>query len=87
MNKKLSTQKKPPLEISLRAADQFGMALKRLRKLRGWTQTELSRRSRIRQAHLSMIESGKLNPEATTIFVLCSALDLEVVIRPRGSNG
>ena len=46
----------------------LGTKLKALREARGWSQHELSRRARVRQALLSELESGK--KEDTTGSVL-----------------
>jgi HTH-type transcriptional regulator / antitoxin HipB len=65
---------------------QFGESLRRRRKLLGWAQTELSRRSGVKQANLSAIENGAAGARLATIFRLLSALDLELSVRQRAKS-
>jgi transcriptional regulator with XRE-family HTH domain len=76
----------PSVEIRTRAYDQLGKAIRRFRKLRGWSQSELSQKARITQAQISLIESGKRSPEASTIYHLCAVLGIDVILRPRKSE-
>jgi HTH-type transcriptional regulator/antitoxin HipB len=65
-----------------RTPKQLGTALRRVRKQKGLTQPVLSTQTGKRQATISNLEiegSGTLE----TLFSLLSALDLELVIRPR----
>lgn len=50
------------------------------RDRKGLSQRELSRISGIPQKTISRIESGKDIPKMSTLFKLCSALDLEIQI-------
>ncbi len=68
-----------------RTLKQLGAALRRYRKQGGLTQAELSDRISKRQATISNLESegsGTLE----TLFAVLSALDLEVVVQPRGTS-
>jgi HTH-type transcriptional regulator/antitoxin HipB len=61
---------------------QLGSTLRRYRKKKPLTQAQLSSRIGMRQATISTLESfgtGTLE----TLFSVLSALDLELVIRPR----
>lgn len=89
MPRKTTGKGTPPArapEIPCRSSNQLGAALARFRRLKGLTQVELSRSSGIRQATLSQIENGTTTPSANTVFAICAALGLELVVRSRGSN-
>ena len=62
----------------------FGENLRLARLKAGLTQQELAAKANIRQAHLSQIESGKLNPMLTTMVTLADAVgkDLRTLLRP-----
>jgi HTH-type transcriptional regulator/antitoxin HipB len=65
-----------------RTPKQLGAALRRYRKQGGSTQSFLAERINKRQATVSSLESaggGTLD----TLFAVLSALDLELVVRPR----
>jgi len=49
----------------------------------GLSQRALSERSGLTQAHISQIETGKLEPGLASFIDLARALDLEVVLVPR----
>ena len=70
------------MDQATRTPKQLGAALRRYRKQRGSTQSSLAERINKRQATISSLESaggGTLD----TLFALLSALDLEIVLRPR----
>lgn len=53
--------------------------IRELRILKGWTQTELSRRSGVKQGVLSDIESGKTkHPRCDTLAAIAAALEVPV---------
>jgi HTH-type transcriptional regulator/antitoxin HipB len=65
-----------------RTPTQLGAALRRYRKQRGVSQLDLGARVNKRQATVSNLEAvgtGTLD----TLFAVLSALDLELVVRPR----
>ena len=66
-----------------RSPAQMGAVLKRRRRLIGQTQAELSHKTGLRQATLSSAEAGA-PMQLQTLFRLLAALDLEIVVRPRG---
>lgn len=71
---------------SARTHKQLGQELRRYRKKRGFTQTELGRLIAKRQATVSNLEaegSGTLE----TLYAVLAALDLELGIRPRSKGG
>ncbi len=65
---------------------QIGNLIRRARKQRGLSQTQLGEKTGLRQATISLIETG--NPAATleTILTILSALDLEFRISPRSKG-
>lgn len=65
---------------------QIGNLIRRARKQRGLSQTQLGEKAGLRQATISMIETG--NPAATleTILTVLSVLDLEFRIAPRSKG-
>ena len=53
--------------------------IRELRILKGWTQTELSRRSGVKQGVLSDIESGKTkHPRCDTLAAIAAALEVPI---------
>ena len=68
-----------------RTPRQLGAVLRRYRKQDGSTQASLAERINKRQATVSSLESvGSGNLE--TLFAVLSALDLELIVRPRTKN-
>lgn len=65
---------------------QIGNLIRRARKQRGLSQTQLGEKTGLRQATISLIETG--NPAATmeTILTVLSVLDLEFRIAPRSKG-
>lgn len=55
-------------------AAQVGHRLRELRVARGWSLSELARRSRIGKGTLSSLESGRRNPTLETLYALTTAL-------------
>jgi transcriptional regulator with XRE-family HTH domain len=62
----------------------FGENLRLARLRAGLTQQELAAKANIRQAHLSQIEGGKLNPMLMTMVALADAVgnDLRTLLKP-----
>ena len=53
------------------------MQLTRLRQARGWSKSELGRRSGVNQVTISVIEARRLAPYASQMRKLAQALDYE----------
>lgn len=68
-----------------RTPKQLGGALRRVRKQRDLSQTDLSSRIGKRQATISTLESAG-NATLETLFAVLSALDLEIAVRPRSKG-
>jgi HTH-type transcriptional regulator/antitoxin HipB len=73
----------PPLEIITRAPHQLGQALARLRTQRDLSQATLAQNAGLRQATVSKAEKGSGTTAIKTIYDMCAALGLELVVRPR----
>lgn len=83
MKRILSENKKIFLEVATRAPDQLGVAITRLRLQAALTQEKLAKSAGIRQATVSKTERGVGSTEIKTIYAICAALGLELVLRPR----
>ena len=66
-----------------RTSKQLGTIIQRARKKRGWTQTQLAERAGLRQATISIIESGTTAAKLDSILAVLAALDLEFRIGAR----
>lgn len=69
-----------------RTQRQIGTIIQRARKARGWTQTTLAEQAGLRQATVSMIESGETTARLETILSVLAALDLEFRIAERSKG-
>jgi HTH-type transcriptional regulator/antitoxin HipB len=69
-----------------RSPEQIGNAIRRARKKRGMSQSELGERAGLRQETISLIENGNPAAKLETILVVFSALDLELQIAPRAQD-
>ena len=58
--------------------DRIGLRILTLRKMRGWSQDELARRSGLQRTHISRIEQGKYAVTLETIQAIAEALDMTV---------
>ena len=70
-----------------RSPEQIGNIIRRARKKSGMSQSELGKRSGLRQETISLIESGNPATKLETILAVTSALGLEFQISPRVSQG
>lgn len=69
-----------------RTPKDIGHAIRRARKQQKLSQQELAIRSGIWQETISKIENGSSGARLETIFDLCAALDLEIVIAKRSQS-
>lgn len=69
-----------------RTPQQIGSLVRRTRKKRGLSQTELGERAGLRQETISLIESGNPATKLETILAVLAALDLEFRIVPRSKG-
>jgi HTH-type transcriptional regulator / antitoxin HipB len=70
-----------------RDAKQIGNIVRRFRKKKALTQTELGARTALRQETISLIENGNPAAKIKTLLAVLAALDLEFLIAPRSKGG
>ena len=66
-----------------RSARQLGIAVRRVRKKRTLTQSQLGHLMNARQATVSKLEKGAGSARLQTLLDALTALDLELVVRQR----
>lgn len=66
-----------------RTPQQLGAIIRRARKRRNWTQTDLANGAGLRQQAVSLIESGRQSGKIDTILAILAALELELHVAPR----
>ncbi len=69
-----------------RTPADIGHALRRARKKKHLTQKELAVRSGVWQETISKIENGLSGAKLDTIFDICAALDLELLVTDRSQG-
>ena len=81
-----SSVKERLMETLARTPEHIGTALRRTRKVKGWTQKDVSERSGLRVATISSVENGDAGTQIKTILAIMMALDLEFRIGNRGTS-
>ena len=71
------------MEQIARTPRQIGAALRRQRKQLGLSQEQIGTRVKLRQATISNMENGDRGTKLGTLLDALTALNLELVIRPR----
>lgn len=71
------------MEQIARDEKQLGAILRRARRQAGLSQSELRDRIYLRQGTISRLEGGAPAVQLRTLIAVLSALDLELVVRPR----
>lgn len=71
------------MEQIARTAAQLGSALRRRRRELTLTQTKVGEQTRLRQGTISRLENGEPKIQLQTLVDVLTALDLELVVRPR----
>lgn len=71
------------MEQIARNVNQIAAAVRRRRRKLGLSQKELGGKIKLRQATLSRLEAGEPAVRLSTLLDALSALNLEIVIRPR----
>ncbi len=66
-----------------RSPKQIGNLIRRARRRRGWSQTQLGERAGFRQETISIIENGNPAAKLDTLLIILGALDLEFQVGPR----
>lgn len=71
------------MEQIARTSKQVAAAVRRIRRQQNLTQTELGKKIGLRQATISRLEAGEEATLLQTLLDTLTALNLELVIRPR----
>jgi transcriptional regulator with XRE-family HTH domain len=71
-------------EFVVRGASSFGAAVREFRLRRALSQSELAERSGLHRTYVSGLESGRSTEAMRNLVRTANALDLEIVIRPKG---
>jgi HTH-type transcriptional regulator / antitoxin HipB len=71
------------MDTIARTSKHLGAAIRRYRRLQNLTQAGLGKKMHARQATVSKIEAGEPATQLKTLMDALTALDLELVIRPR----
>lgn len=66
-----------------RTPKQVGDAIRRRRRSQGLKQKDLGDKTKLRQATISGLEAGEAGTHLRTLLDVLTALDLELVVRPR----
>jgi DNA-binding XRE family transcriptional regulator len=83
MEKKNNAKEQLFNSITFRSVDAMAQALKRVRKLHRYSQTELAKKTGLTQATISRVESGSKKVEIGTLILIFAALNADLVITPR----
>jgi HTH-type transcriptional regulator / antitoxin HipB len=74
------------IEHIARTEKQLGAILRRARKHAGLTQGKLGEQIHLRQGTVSRLEAGAPAVQLRTLMETLSALNLELIVRPRGQG-
>jgi HTH-type transcriptional regulator/antitoxin HipB len=74
-----------PHAIRVRSPEALGRAVRAARTRAGLTQAELAERARANRYAIVILESGHETRAIEILFDTLAALDLELVVRPRGN--
>lgn len=66
-----------------RTPKQIGAAVRRHRRALGINQKDVGEKTHLRQATISGLEAGETGIQLRTLFGVLTALNLELVVRPR----
>ncbi len=66
-----------------RTPKQIGAAVRRHRRALRMNQKDVGKKTQLRQATISGLEAGEAGTQLRTLFGVLTALNLELVIRPR----
>lgn len=69
-----------------RSSRQVGQLIRRFRRERGLSQTQLAQLAGRRQEMISKIETGQGGVKLDTLFGVLAALGLELVVEPRSQS-
>lgn len=70
----------------VRSPLQLGTLIRRARRSRGWTQSDLASLAGLRQELVSKIETGHEGTKVSSIHALFAALDFDLVVEERNAR-
>jgi HTH-type transcriptional regulator/antitoxin HipB len=70
----------------VRSPVQLGNIIRRARRSRGWTQSQLADHAGLRQELVSKIETGHEGTKLSTIHAIFAALSLDLVVEARNAR-
>ncbi|OFY94679.1 MAG: transcriptional regulator [Bacteroidetes bacterium RIFCSPLOWO2_12_FULL_31_6] len=70
-------KKKRTLIFDKKGVEVFSKKFKELRKKSGFTQMQLAFESGVSLSQIARIETGRINPTISTIFVIARAMEIE----------
>jgi HTH-type transcriptional regulator/antitoxin HipB len=73
------------MDMIARTPKQVGAAIRRSRRTRKMTQVLLGQKMHARQATVSKLEAGEPGTQLQTVMDALTALELELVIKPRST--
>jgi HTH-type transcriptional regulator/antitoxin HipB len=73
------------MDLIARTPKQLGAAIRRTRRARNMTQAVMGQKMHARQATVSKLEAGEPATQLRTLMDALTALELELVIRPRST--
>jgi HTH-type transcriptional regulator / antitoxin HipB len=73
------------MDMIARTPKQLGAAIRRTRRARNMTQAAMGQKMYGRQATVSKLEAGEPATQLRTLMDALTALELELVIRPRST--
>lgn len=71
------------MDAPARTPRQIGNLIRRARKQRGWSQSQLAERVGVRQGTISLIETGNPATKLETLLAILAALSLELQVASR----
>lgn len=74
-------------EFFVKTPEQLGAILRGYRQQKGWTQKETGTKIGLAQNAISGIEAEPAKAGLARIFKVLSALELDLVVRPKGKAG
>lgn len=70
-------KKKRTLIFDKKGVEAFSRKFKEIRKKSGFTQMQLAFESGVSLSQIARIETGRINPTISTIFVIARAMEIE----------
>lgn len=69
--------------ITIRSHEHLAQAIKRIRKLQGYSQVGLAKKTGLTQATISRVETNSKKVEIGTVILIFTALNADLIIIPR----